>query len=102
MTCPNGHKLDDDYAGLFCIYCSEPVASIVNADGQLALKDNESNRYKKYAAIIYKDKQREVSNVEVISSITEIKFKDGEEVKNDLKTHQVIMAFQDPEEKLVI
>ena len=99
IKCPNGHKLDEDYVGLYCLYCKQPVALIENAEGQLALKRIGSNYPHKYLAVIYKEKQRSVVNVEVTSEHTEIRF-DNDELKDDLKTHLVLMAFQDPEEKL--
>ena len=101
IKCPSGHKLDDDYVGLYCLYCKQPVALIENAEGQLALRRVESNHPQKYLAVIYKEKQRGVVNVEVTNENTEIRF-DNDEFKDDLKTHQVLMAFQDPEEKLAI
>lgn len=101
MKCPRGHKLDEDYAGLYCIYCNAPVASIEKAEGQLALRRIDSNRLQKYLAVIYKEKQRAVVDVEVTGEHTEIKF-DNDELKADLKTYQVLMAFQEPEEKLAI
>jgi len=99
MKCPGGHKLDDDFVGLYCIYCSEPVASIENAEGQLALR--QANVLKKYLGVIYKEKQTRVTDIQVLADHVEIIFEDGER-KDDLPTYEVLLAFQKPEETLVI
>ena len=101
MKCPRGHKLDDDYVGLYCIYCNDPVASIENAEGQLALRQHETNRLKKHVGVVYKEKQTRVADIQVVNDHVEMGFEGGER-KDDLKTYEVLLAFQEPEETLVI
>lgn len=106
MKCPNGHELGDVepknvYVGLYCIYCSEPVASIENADGQLTLRQHATNRLQKYLGVIYQEKQTEVTDIQVVTDHVEISFANGDR-KDDLKTHEVLLAFQEPEETLAI
>ncbi|HLL75268.1 MAG TPA: hypothetical protein VK421_08365 [Pyrinomonadaceae bacterium] len=92
---PCNHSLPPDYVGLHCIYCGESVARVEAEDGQLVLRRDHRSRY---VAVVQHGKQRVVRSAQVIAAALEIEFDDADRGEEPL--HQVLVAFQDPEEKL--
>jgi hypothetical protein len=99
MAC--NHRLDADYVGLFCPYCGDAVAEINKEYGQIVLRDRRSERPKRprYIAVVRGSKQRVVEEVQVNSAETVLTLS-GEPSPIEMLTPLVLMAFQDPEEKL--
>lgn len=98
---PCNHRLDADYVGLFCPYCGDTVAEIANEQGQLVLRDTRAERARRsrYVAVIHGGKQRAVNDVQMNSADMTLSLS-SEANPLDVHTPQVLMAFQDPEEKL--
>lgn len=97
---PCVHRLGDEYPGLFCLYCGQPSATI-GADresgGQIYL---ERDGRRRYVAVIYKDKQKVVKELDDQQEHLVVRFGDGDEA--EVRTHELLLAFQNPEEVLKI
>ena len=104
IICAKNHRLGDrrpdspaGYAGLFCIYCGEPVADLKAEEGQIVLESRNPQR-RRYVAVVHRDKQRIASDVQ-IGALDANLLLDGRE-NVSLRTYKLLLAFQDTEEKL--
>jgi phosphoribosyl-dephospho-CoA transferase len=98
--CEHANKLSQKkpYPGRYCIYCGKEIARIEREDGQIVLRTGDNE---KFIAVIYKNQQRIVDEIDVEQTKPIIRFTDlDEDVALDIS--QLISSFQKQEEALSI
>ncbi|MEO0249405.1 MAG: hypothetical protein ABIN58_07655 [candidate division WOR-3 bacterium] len=97
--CEHVSKLGPSYPGRYCIYCGREIALVELENGQIILRDLQTDKARRYVAVIHRSQQKPVEWLELGPSQSRIRFLgDGKEI--DVDTAQLIMAFQGAEEVL--
>lgn len=88
-----------NYIGLYCIYCGEPLIDIMQKDGQLVIRRKDISKVQKYLAVIYKGEQK---IVEIINPTFPFNIKFEGEDAIPIESTILLKALQDQREILLI